>query len=229
MLLRGLRRGAQTLGTSIHLVAFLDYLTGRTTTFTEADLNDRYKRDLAFVAKRAVKTNGGKILGSNRFVYNQFWVKASEAIGQGTPNTPLDNPPGPAGTGTVEDMMYFLGGMTVKQEGDNYVITDIYDFDDYFGNPEAFDQLSDFAQDMEKEGLYRKVRSLASWRQASGYGGFRVEIRLPVSLADNTIAQGEEESGGLFKTARDYVAKYGEKITTGAKDLAADVTTALSD
>jgi hypothetical protein len=202
-LIKLLRRSAQSLGTKIHLVAFLDYLLGRTQTFTENDLNSTYKRDLAKVAAIAAVTNRGKILGSNSFVYNDFWVKASKALGQGTPTTPLSSNPGPSGTGTVEDLMYFLGGMTVKKTGDNYVITDIYDFDDYFSNPRAFDEFSDFVDDISSDALYKKVRRIAAWRQSSGYGGYRVEITLPKSLAE------EEDSSTLSKTISDFAKKYG--------------------
>ena len=202
-LIKLLRRSAQSLGTRIHLVAFLDYLLGRTQTFTENDLNSTYKRDLAKVAAIAAVTNRGRILGSNSFVYNNFWVKASEALGQGTTTTPLESNPGPSGTGTVEDLMYFLGGMTVKKAGDNYVITDIYDFDDYFSNPSAFDEFSDFVDDVSSDVLYKKVRRIAAWRQSSGYGGYRVEITLPKSLAE------EEASPTFTKTISDFAKKYG--------------------
>jgi len=183
LLLRTLRKAAQALGTKIYLVGFLDFLLGRTSTFTEADLNDRYKKDLAKVAAIALKTNDGKILGSNDFVYNNFWVKASRALGQGMPTTPVSPNPGPSGTGTVEDFMYFLGGMTVKLVDDNYVITDIYDFDDYFTKPQAFKEFSDFAKGVSVDDLYKKTRKIAAWRQASGYSGYRVKITLPKSLA----------------------------------------------
>ena len=183
--MRMITKGLQSAGAPVHLIAFAYYLAGRTTTFTENDLNDQYKKDLAKCAQIAMATTKGgepgRILCTNNFVYKQFWQKCSSELGQGKLNTPIDSPPGPIGSGTVEELMYFLGGMTVKDTGENYVITDIYDFDDYFGNASAFDEFGDFLDDLKKED-YKKIRAIASWRQSTGYSGFRVEITLPKTM-----------------------------------------------
>ena len=184
-LLRTLRKVAQSLGTKIHLVGFADYLLGRTKTFTENDLNDEYKKDLAKVAKIAVSSPyNGRILGSNDFVYKKFWPAAAKALNQKPPSPPLGPNPGPKGSGSVEDLMYFIGGMTVKKEGSNYVIEDLYDFDDYYSNPNVFSDLNTFLGSMTEGTVYQKVRKIAAWRQSSEYGGYRIKITLPTSLAD---------------------------------------------
>ena len=175
----------------IHLVAFGAYLCGRTAAFTENDLPANYQTDLAKVAKYAMTRQSpqtgvkGQILHSNPFVYNDFWRNASILLGQGTPGTPLDGK-GVLGTGTVESLEFFLGGIVVKQSGDNYIIEDIYDYDDYYKSPQAFQHMSQFIGSMEKAGgLYQMVRNAATFRQSSGYAGFPVRITLPMSLAAN--------------------------------------------
>lgn len=183
-----MRKALAGAGAPIAYVAFADYLIGRTSTFTENDLPSQYRTDLAKVAKYALslKTPNGKkgqILHNNQWVYNTFWRTASEKLGQGTPGTPLGGV-GAKGTGTVEALQFFLGGMVVTQEGQNYVISDIYDYDDYYVSPKAYDEMEEFLGSIAKAGnFYDVIRNAAGYRQSTGYTGYPVRIVLPVSLA----------------------------------------------
>ena len=184
-----IRKTLLSAGAPIAYVAFADYLMGRTSTFTAGELPSNYQTDLAKVAKYAMtraspKTRKkGEILHDNAFVYNDFWRNASKKLGQGVPGTPLDGQ-GTKGTGTVEALEFFIGGMVVTQEGQNYVIRDIYDYDDFFVSPKAYDEMSEFLGALAKAGsFYNVIRKAAAFRQTSGYTGFPVDIRLPVSLA----------------------------------------------
>lgn len=188
-LLSYVRKAMLAAGAPIAYVAFADYLLGRTNTWTANDLPANYQADLAKVAKYALTRKSprtgkkGEILHDNAFVYNDFWRNASKKLGQGIPGTPLDGQ-GTKGTGTVEALEFFLGGMVVTQEGENYVIRDIYDYDDYFVSPKAYDEMSEFAGRLAQgSSFYDIVRKAAAFRQSTGYTGFPVEIRLPVSLA----------------------------------------------
>ena len=184
-----IRKALFAAGAPIYYIAFADYLLGRTSTFTASELPANYQVDLAKVAKYALTRASprtkkrGEILHDNTFVYNDFWRNASKKLGQGTPGTPLDGQ-GTKGTGTVEALEFFLGGMVVTQEGQNYVIRDIYDYDDYYVSPKAYDEMSEFLGAIARAGsFYNVIRKAAAFRQASGYTGFPVEISLPVSLA----------------------------------------------
>jgi len=182
-----MRRTLAAAGAPIAYVAFADYLMGRTSTFTENDLPSQYKADLAKVAKYAlsVKTPKlkGQILHDNEFVYNIFWRTASVKLGQGIPGTPLGGV-GAKGSGTVEALQFFLGGIVVTQEGQNYVISDIYDYDNYYVSPKAYDEMSEFLGSVNKAGtFYDVIRNAAAFRQSTGYTGYPVRITLPMSLA----------------------------------------------
>lgn len=183
-----MRRALASAGAPVAYIAFADYLVGRTSTWTESDLPSNYHSDLAKVAKYAlsVKTPSGKkgqILHDDAFVYNNFWRTASIKLGQGIPGTPIGGA-GTKGTGTVEALEFFLGGIVVTQEGQNYVITDIYDYDNYYVTPKAYDEMSEFLGALGKAGtFYNVIRAAAAFRQTSGYKGFPVRIVLPVSLA----------------------------------------------
>lgn len=183
-----MRRTLASAGAPVAYIAFADYLVGRTSMWTENDLPSNYHADLAKVAKYAlsIRTPSGKkgqILHNNQFVYNQFWRNASIKLGQGTPGTPLDGQ-GMKGTGTVEALEFFLGGIVVTQEGQNYVISDIYDYDDYYVSPKAYDEMSEFLGRLATAGtFYNVIRRAAAFRQSTGYKGFPVRITLPVSLA----------------------------------------------
>lgn len=183
-----MRRTLARAGAPIAYVAFADYLMGRTSTFTEKDLPPQYQADLAKVAKYAlsVTTPSGKkgyLLHNNEWVYNTFWRTASDKLGQGIPGTPLGGV-GTKGTGTVEALQFFLGGIVVTQEGQNYVISDIYDYDDYYVSPKAYDEMSEFLGAIGKAGtFYDVIRNAAGYRQSTGYKGYPVRITLPVSLA----------------------------------------------
>jgi hypothetical protein len=184
-----MRKTLLSAGAPIAYVAFADYLLGRTTAWTTNDLPAQYQADLAKVAKYALTRKSpktgkrGEILHDNPFVYNDFWRNASVKLGQGVPGTPLDGQ-GMKGDGTVEALEFFLGGMVVTQQGQNYVIDDIYDYDDYYVSPKAYDEMSEFLGRLAKAGsLYDFVRKAAAFRQSTGYTGFPVKIVLPVSLA----------------------------------------------
>jgi hypothetical protein len=183
-----MRRTLASAGAPVAYIAFADYLVGRTSTWTESDLPSNYHSDLAKVAKYAlsVKTPSGKkgqILHDNNFVYNNFWRNASIKLGQGVPGTPLDGQ-GTKGTGTVEALEFFLGGIVVTQVGQNYVISDIYDYDDYYVSPKAYDEMTEFLGALARAGtFYNVIRKAAAFRQATGYKGFPVKITLPISLA----------------------------------------------
>ena len=184
-----MRRTLASTGAPVAYIAFADYLVGRTSTWTENDLPSNYHADLAKVAKYALTRvsprtkKRGEILHDNQFVYNDFWRNASTKLGQETPGTPLDGQ-GMKGTGTVEALEFFLGGIVVTQEGQNYVISDIYDYDDYYVTPKAYDEMSEFLGGLAKAGtFYNVVRKAAAFRQSTGYKGFPVRITLPVSLA----------------------------------------------
>ena len=78
-----------------------------------------------------------------------------------------------------------LGNATVTKSGNNYVVKDIYDFNNYKNNPEKYtlkevpNTVKDSIKKVASGNLVQGVEQMASYYQKLGYEGFPVNIEIP--------------------------------------------------
>jgi hypothetical protein len=78
-----------------------------------------------------------------------------------------------------------LGDATVTKSGGKYIVTDIYDFNNYQNNPEKYtlkevpSTVKDSIKKVASGNLVQGVEQMASYYQKLGYKGIPVDIQLP--------------------------------------------------
>jgi hypothetical protein len=80
-----------------------------------------------------------------------------------------------------------IGNGTISKENNQYVIRDIYDFNNYYKHPEKYDlknapsTVKEAIKKIGSNNLVQGVEELTSYYQAAGYEGYPIEIRIPVA------------------------------------------------
>lgn len=159
----------------IHLRLFLFYLYSRSTKFTEKDLNSQELKVLTektnFLFKNS-KCKGSKKCSADFYAGKVDFKKLKS---------------GEEDQIFVDDdkkLSYSFGNAQIEDKGNYYVLTDIYDFNNYERNPEYYSLevmplTIKFALNKIFCGNFvQGVEELASFKQSWGYKGFPVEIRI---------------------------------------------------
>jgi len=91
--------------------------------------------------------------------------------------------------GMDKSVSYVLGNASVSDKGSYYEISDIYDFNNYYNNPEKYslanapETISTAIKKLFNGNLVQGVEELASYYQKLGYKGIPVRIDVPKNLS----------------------------------------------
>ena len=91
--------------------------------------------------------------------------------------------------GMDKSVSYVLGNASVSDKGNYYEISDIYDFNNYYNNPEKYslanapETISTAIKKLFDGNLVQGVEELASYYQKLGYKGIPVRIDIPKNLS----------------------------------------------
>ena len=168
----------------IHYRIFYDFLSLRKKPFVATDMSDEEQKALRQMIQYGLK-HGYKI-GKNFDFYDisnklnkgseKFDFKNKENLGLNQFNLKSE----------YTKLSMTLGNATVKQSGNNYIVTDIYDFNNYKNNPEKYtlkevpNTVKDSIKKVASGNLVQGVEQMASYYQKLGYEGFPVKIEIPV-------------------------------------------------
>ena len=174
----------------VHVRGFARFLVGLESPVDANFLTDDEKAALreAAIYLRTHKTNKKRILsyqvwrnlskaklGKQYQEYSREELAKMKARGE----TPLSQK-----TGLLEGELFnsfsrFLGAATVEKVGDNFVFKDHYDFNDANRKRNLKTLKSDLRKLLD-DSLYTAIRRMAPYRQATGYPGYPVEIKIPI-------------------------------------------------
>jgi hypothetical protein len=168
----------------IHYRIFYDFLSLRKKPFVATDMSDEEQKALRQMIQYGLK-HGYKI-GKNFDFYDisnklnngseKFDFKNKENLGLNQFNLKSE----------YTKLSMTLGNATVKQSGNYYIVTDIYDFNNYKNNPEKYtlkevpNTVKDSIKKVASGNLVQGVEQMASYYQKLGYEGFPVKIEIPV-------------------------------------------------
>jgi hypothetical protein len=167
----------------IHYRIFYDFLSLRKKPFTLTDMSNEEQQALKQMIQYGFK-NGFKNGGSMNFYdianklnagSEQINFKNKENLGLNQFNLKSE----------YTKLSMTLGDATVTKSGGKYIVTDIYDFNNYQNNPEKYtlkevpSTVKDSIKKVASGNLVQGVEQMASYYQKLGYKGIPVDIQLP--------------------------------------------------
>lgn len=170
-----------------HYRAYMDFLKLRKRPFTENDLTKSEIESLKEMVNLQNKTKGIPNNKSTRINFYDLQNKlntSGEQIDFKSDNLGFKQ-------GDVKSdylsLALTIGNGTISKENNQYVIRDIYDFNNYYKHPEKYNLSnapSTVKEAIKKIGsgnLVQGVEELSSYYQAAGYKGYPIEIKIPVA------------------------------------------------
>jgi hypothetical protein len=158
-----------------HWRAFLDYLLGRTESMTENFFTKEQQSALANKINNSFAKNK-KCIRDKRCGINFYTDTDWSKVKQGTESV--------VSVPAAKAVGFTLGNTSVIDEGSSYLIKDIYDFNNYQNNPKAYspenapETIKNAINKITCGNWIQGLEELASFKQAAGYKGYPVEIRI---------------------------------------------------
>lgn len=161
----------------LHLKAFLMFLESRKDTFTEKELDETQFKILEKAANNTFKKKeckNKKSCGLDIYKMANFSFDKMKA-GKNKQFFPDDD---------ITEVALFLGNVDVIDNGDHYIISDIYDFNGYQDHPEKYtlesmpNTIKDSLKKIFCDNYIQGVEQLAAYRHKMGYKGYPVKIRI---------------------------------------------------
>lgn len=168
----------------IHHRIFYDFLSLRRKPFVATDMSNEEQSALRQMIQYGLKH--GYKSGGNFDFYNianklnagseQIDFKNKENLGLNQFNLKSE----------YTKLSMTLGNATVTKKGNKYIVTDIYDFNNYKNNPEKYtlkevpSTVKDSIKKVASGNLVQGIEQMASYYQKLGYTGIPVNIEIPV-------------------------------------------------
>lgn len=160
-----------------HIRAFMDFLNGRQEPITQTFFNSEELKLIAdkvnsdFSKSSTCKRN--KKCNVSFYSSDTDWGKVKSG------EEKVVNPD------LAKSIGFTIGNASVTDEGDKFKVKDIYDFNNFQKNPQAYssenagDTIGTALKKITCGNYIQGLEELASFKQASGYKGIPVEIEIP--------------------------------------------------
>jgi hypothetical protein len=168
----------------VHIRVFYDFLTLRKKPWNQEDMSDdeieALKQMIEYGFKNGYK--GGTVWNfydiANKLTKTGEQINFKDKKSFGVSQTNVES--------LYIKVSFLLGNATVRKKGNNYVVSDTYDFNNYYEHPEQYtlkEVPSTVLDSMKKAVTGNHIQALeqmASYYEKLGYLGFPVSIVIPV-------------------------------------------------
>jgi hypothetical protein len=181
-----------SLGIPAHLRALIHFLNGRTDAFTNSDLTQEEQKTLGQMIAHAIRK--GKFKSGASL---DFYDLAGQMNTDGERFNFKDSTLG-VDQLNIQNMTtrigMTLGNATVTKVANGYLVTDQYDYNNYYNHPEKYtlsEAPSTILQALKKLGsknYVQGIEALLSFAHKAGYPGYPVKIGLPEGFIKGAVS-----------------------------------------